>query len=272
MALPLARRSAKDGNERPLDKEALRRLFEVAGVTSEGLIYLKDQAKQTQALDLEKNSFIDDAINTAEEARRSIEGSDIMGGEAPPTAFIALQEAYNNQAAKALQDSVKTQRNITMNFEVQTDGTMLRGYSQNSVSLDSEDKQSQKIVDSLDTMVKAWMAEHDILYHDGKLLAADKNGEIQKNATAAPITISPEEFSTLINDSRKGIVAHMEKSGVNLQLDTTQNTSAMQAEESLPLQDKEALIQESTADAKDTAPKKNEEDRPSEDRPGNATP
>lgn len=233
MALPLVKRSANNNDRKTPDREAVKRLLDVAEFTPEGLSHVCDQNEQSGVLAPEMQTFIEGAVAIATSSRAIFEGKDVMGGEEPPTQFIALQEAYQSQALASLQQDGSANKSTTMSIDVKDDGTMLRGYSQDGKPLDSENASSRKTINNFDAMAKSWMAKQNIFYQDGKLFAANNKGEMKKNAKGEPVTFLPEDFRKVLRDPVEGMMAFMKKLGVNMQLDNA-TVKAQSAAAALP--------------------------------------
>lgn len=211
-SLPLVR--GKDRVKPTPDGDAVKKAAEVVETTPESITYLFERAEKSGVLTPELQSMFEDMAKVAENMRDFFAGGDIMGGTEPPTPFIALQTAYNEKAAEALQTQIQDQR-VDTTYSIKEDGTMLRGYAVNGKQLDDKNEKEHKVMDNLDTMLKAWMAQQGIFYLEGKLYAANAKGEIQKDNKGNKIHLDARQFDGLVRDPKNGFAAFMKQNGFN---------------------------------------------------------
>lgn len=186
--------------------DELKEKFQEAGMKDESSqVILQEVEKFCQSVDLIRDS-----------------GSKVWAGVSPAEGdFISLQQNLAKQRVTTLAAEVKEQP-ISMDYAVSDEGNFLRGYVIGDKVLDSSSSEDDKIINDIDELYNAWLAENGMLSQGSEIYLADPHGNILKDMQGQKKRAEGRRVRDLMEDPDKGFQQYMSKRGI--QVNTTQHS------------------------------------------------
>ncbi len=224
------------GMDRPMlipDKEALLKMLDTAQ-TPEAAFYAQAQTKKRLGVTEITRPVIQKikefALNVQAVFNRQSSGSIWTGRGEPLTDFKSLQQFLAENAVGTIKELLKqvkiTKENgqeqskyfdengefkgeLDLDIAVSDKAQFVRGYKLNGESI-----KDQSMVEKLDSLFKAWLAEKGMFYKEGQLYKVDDMGQIMKNEKGEEILMEKEEVFSRLQDDKKGFSAFLENQGL----------------------------------------------------------
>lgn len=128
------------------------------------------------------------------------------------TDFKNMQEHIAEDAVKAVK--AHTQGDIKLDMAISVAGEILRGYSAGGQQI-----KDPVILEMLDKLFNAWLAENNIVSKASALYEANAKGEITHDANGE-VKVNSEHIKQLMNDPEKGLVKYAQEKDFALTIDT----------------------------------------------------
>lgn len=176
---------------------------------------------------LGRNETTIPVISKIEEYARSLRGVNNKqrsgalwtGRQDPLTDFVSLQQFLADQSvdniksllsdAGLLNEQGELNGDIELDFAVNDQAQFVRGYK-----LNGKPMQDATMVEMLDDVFKAWLAEKGMFYKDGQLYQVDVMGKIMKNQNGQELLMNKEEIFNRLLDKKNGFAAYLNKQGM----------------------------------------------------------
>ncbi|WP_367607467.1 hypothetical protein [Legionella sp. W05-934-2] len=163
--------------------------------------------------------FVDFASSVSEVSRRQTSGREWNGGSEPLTDFKSLQEFLADKSldnikalfkqAGLLDENGELKGELELDFAVNEKSQFVRGYKLNGKPLDNK-----TLVEELDNVFKARLAEKGIFYKNGQLYEVDDKGKIKQNDKGEEMLMNREEIFKRVQDVKDGFGAFMKSKGL----------------------------------------------------------
>jgi len=224
------------GNILPL-KEALLNAMKTAETSIAAAEYLETQFKQI----LNKNKMLDssqDIVGKVEEFVQFVKFKLISstqpwaGEQSKSSDFSNMQQNIAADAVEKLEGVINGMiKDLKLDVAINDLSQLVRGYTSEGKALDA------KLIDSMDKLFNAWLAENNIVNKGSTLFDANDKGDIRVDEKKQQVKTGAQRIRDLI--SGKGFEAFLYKKGVQI-------TSQLH---SYPSATSEAEKQQAVADA-----------------------
>ncbi len=146
------------------------------------------------------------------------------GESSKTTDFKNIQDHMAADAVKTIKG--QAQGNVKLDIAIDATGKILRAFSTNGVQI-----KDAVVVESLDKLFNAWLADHNIVSKASTLYESNEKGEIKQDANGE-VTANAERIKKLMNDPANGITHYAKEKGLELKVDMNHTYPAEKGTES----------------------------------------
>lgn len=218
-------KTTKVGMDKPEfipDKDALLAMLDTV-TTPEGAYYAQERIvkrlAKIEASDKVIMKVKEFASHLKEVSDRQTTGSIWTGSGEPLTDFKSLQQFLAEHSVETVKGLLKQsdlldengelKGELQLDFAINDDAQFVRGYKLNGQPI-----KSKAMIELLDDVFKAWLAEKGMFYKNGQLVDVDDMGKIKQNENGKDVLMQREEVFNRLQDDKNGFSSYLKNQGI----------------------------------------------------------